>query len=153
VHGILGQLKGKAIVIDGETIPAAVRQMKKAAVVVQSTQNLNKVEELAKKLNQIIPDLKFFNTVCGPTRAKQAEIRSLPLENDVIIIIGSKKSANTRRLLEIAQSLNPRSHLVENKFDMRQEWFAGARTVGVTAGASTPDATTQDIIAFLENLT
>jgi (E)-4-hydroxy-3-methyl-but-2-enyl pyrophosphate reductase len=152
VHGILGQLKHKAIVVDGTTLPPAVRRLKKAAVVVQSTQNLNKVEELAKELARIIPDIKFFNTVCGPTRAKQAEIRSLPLDNDVVIIIGSKRSANTRRLLEIAQSINPKSYLVENRLDMRPEWFRGAASVGVTAGASTPDSTTNDVIAFLNNL-
>ncbi len=152
VRGILGQLKRKAKVIDCAAIPPSVRRMRKAAVVVQSTQNLDKIKECARKLAGIIPDLKFFNTVCGPTRAKQSEIRRLPLENDVMVIIGSKNSANTRRLLEIARALNPKSYLVENKNDLRAAWFRGARCVGVTAGASTPDGTTRDVIAFLERL-
>ncbi len=152
VRGIVGQIKKRAIVIDdADAIPmAAVKKLKRGAVVVQSTQNQEKVEKIVSVLKKQIPDFRFFNTICGPTRVKQAEIKCLPLQNDVVIVIGSKHSANTRRLFEISRSLNPRSHWVRSKDDIRPEWFRGARSVGITAGASTPRETTQGIIELLK---
>jgi 4-hydroxy-3-methylbut-2-enyl diphosphate reductase len=154
VRGIVGQLRNKAIVIeDSKRIPLAkVKGIKKACLVVQSTQNIDKVLEIVRILNNYIPDLKFFNTVCKPTRTKQEEIKRMPLENDVMIIIGSRNSANTKRLYEISKSLNRRSYWVSSKKDIKKEWFKAAKSVGVTAGASTPDYTTQKVIAYLKQI-
>jgi len=155
VSGIIGQLKNKAIVIDSsEHIPIkTIKKLKKACVVVQSTQNLEKVLKIVAMLKKYIPDLKFFNTVCKPTRMKQEEIKRMPLENDVMIIIGSKNSANTKRLYEISKSLNKRSFWVSSKKDIQRDWFKGAKKVGVTAGASTPDYTTQEVIEYIGQVT
>ena len=151
VRGIVGQLKNKALVIDTiDHIPRrALLSIKKAAVVVQSTQNFQKVKKIISLLRKRIKRLKFFNTICGPTRTKQKEIESMARAFDVMIVIGSKTSANTRRLYEIAKSLNKRTYRVESKKNIRREWVKGAERIGVTAGASTPQATTQKIIAFL----
>ncbi len=154
VLGILGQLKTKAIVIDRpEDIPVQkVRRLKKAAVVVQSTQNIEKVSQIVAKLRILIKNLKFFNTVCRPTQTKQAEIKTLPLENDVMIIIGSKHSANTKRLYQISKVLNARSYWIQSVKDIDRQWFKKLDTIGVTAGASTPDETTQNIVKYLRKL-
>lgn len=154
VRGIIGQLKGRALLIDdiGRIPWRRVEQLKKVTVVTQSTQNHDKVKKIITQLRTKIPCLKFYNTICGPTRTKQAEIKSLPLKNNVVIVIGSKTSANTRRLYEIAKMLNPRSYWIHSKDDIRREWFRGAKTVGVTSGASTPRESTQAIIAAIEKL-
>ena len=154
VHGIVGQLKEEAIVIDNlKHIPLKkIKGIKKACVVAQSTQNLDKVLRIVKILKLHIKDLKFFNTICEPTRIKQQEIKRLPSENDMMIIIGSKNSANTKRLYEIAKSLNKRSYWVSSKKDIRRNWFKGIKTLGVTAGASTPDSTTQDIVRYIKQI-
>jgi len=148
VQGIVGQLKGKAVVIDDiKRIPfKIIKRIKKAAVVVQSTQNLQKVREILAVLKSQVKELRFFNTICKPTRLKQEEIRAMPLENEVMIIIGSKTSANTKRLYEISRSINPRSYWVSNKEEIERAWFRGVKSAGVTAGASTPELTTQAII-------
>ena len=114
-----------------------------------STQNFQKVKKIVGLLRRRIKHLKFFNTICGPTRTKQKEIESMARAFDVMIVIGSKTSANTRRLYEIAKSLNKRTYRVESKKNIRREWIKGAERIGVTAGASTPQATTQEIIAYL----
>jgi 4-hydroxy-3-methylbut-2-enyl diphosphate reductase len=152
VHGIIGQLKRNAIVIDDlRSIPLRkISKIRKSAVVVQSTQNLEKILKIIKILKSRIPELKFFNTICGPTRLKQNEIRSLPVVNDVVIIIGSKMSANTKRLFEISKALNQRSYWIQSEKDLKPLWFKNASSVGVTAGASTPDSTTQRVIARLK---
>ncbi|MGE5279600.1 MAG: 4-hydroxy-3-methylbut-2-enyl diphosphate reductase [Deltaproteobacteria bacterium] len=151
VRGIVGQLRRPAIVIDsGIALPRArLRKLKKAAVVTQSTQNMEKVLALVRELKTLIPRIRFTNTICGPTRQKQNEIRSLPLANDAVVVIGSRSSANTRRLYEIAKSLNPRTFWIRSARDLRRKWFKGVRTVGVTAGASTPDATTKSVVRAL----
>ncbi|MFH1876262.1 MAG: 4-hydroxy-3-methylbut-2-enyl diphosphate reductase [Candidatus Omnitrophota bacterium] len=148
VRGIIGQLKGKAIVLDGpDRIPvAALKNLKKACAIVQSTQNLKETLALIETLKRFMPNLQFINTICRPTRLKQEEIRIMPLANDVMIIIGSKTSANTRRLHEISKSLNKRSYWVNSKLQLRKAWFTHAASVGITSGSSTPQATTKEVI-------
>jgi len=80
-------------------------------------------------------------------------MRSLPLRNDLMIIIGSKISANTKRLYQISKSLNKRSYWVQSSRDLRKGWFKGVDKIGVTAGASTPDHTTKEIIKRVKELT
>lgn len=154
VQGIIGQLKNKAIVIDSR-VKANFKKfsnLNKAAVLVQSTQNLDKVLAIVAKLKRYIKDLLFFNTICRPTRIKQQEIKSLPLTNDVVIIIGSKTSANTKRLFEISRALNKKSYWIQSKQDIKLDWFKSSRSVGITAGASTPDSTTQEVVDYIAQI-
>lgn len=154
VLGIVGQIKRRALVLDPSRKFDArqLRGLRRAAVVVQSTQNLDQIIPIVEGLKQKIPRLEFFNTICMPTRAKQAEIKVLPTQNDVMIIIGSRTSANTKRLYEISKSLNSRSHWIESAAGLEPRWFTGARAVGVTAGASTPESTTQAVISRINQL-
>lgn len=153
VKGILGQLKKKGMVIDSTSaLPASIKKIKKAAVVVQSTQNEEKVKKILPKLESAVPDLKFFDTICFPTRLKQEEIKSLPRDNDAVIIIGSRRSANTRRLFEISKGINPRTYWVQSAGNIKPSWFKGISSIGITSGASTPDKTTQEVMKLLEKL-
>jgi 4-hydroxy-3-methylbut-2-enyl diphosphate reductase len=152
VHGIIGQLKGKALVIDNpKHIPLKmIKNIKKACVVVQSTQNLYNVLKIVDFLKLHIGQLEFFNTICQPTRMKQEEIRKMPEQNDAMIIIGSKTSANTRRLYEISKAINKRTFWIRSRKDIQPRWLKGVKRVGITAGASTPDLTTQDIMKYIK---
>jgi 4-hydroxy-3-methylbut-2-enyl diphosphate reductase len=76
----------------------------------------------------------------------------MPKENEVMIVIGSKNSANTKRLYEIAKSLNPKSYCISNAQEIKRSWLSGALNVGVTAGASTPDSTTKKVVARLRKI-
>ncbi|MCG8431836.1 MAG: 4-hydroxy-3-methylbut-2-enyl diphosphate reductase [Candidatus Omnitrophica bacterium] len=154
VRGIVGQLKRKALVIDhNNRLPvSALKKIPRAAVVVQSTQDMEKVLTLTKKLKALIPGLLFFNTICRPTRIKQKEIRSLPLDNDAVLIIGSRHSANTRRLYEISRSLNRRTYWVSTVREIKKAWFKGVKNLGVTAGASTPQSAIRAVIGHIRNI-
>lgn len=154
VRGIIGQTTPKALVInDKKNIRlSAVKKIKKGCVIVQSTQNIENVLEIVTLLKKYIPSLEFFNTICRPTRLRQDEIRHMPKENDCMIIIGSKRSANTRRLYEISKAINPKSYWIASKKEIKKEWFRQVHNVGVTAGASTPPETTQEIIAALKKI-
>ncbi|HLD40713.1 MAG TPA: 4-hydroxy-3-methylbut-2-enyl diphosphate reductase [Candidatus Omnitrophota bacterium] len=152
VQGIIGQIKHKAVVLENaEDIKAKItRKLPKAAVVVQSTQNLEKALKMQNILKDRVEDLKFFNTICAPTRMKQEEIKSLAQANDRVIVIGSKTSANTKRLYEIAKSINPRSYWVNSTADIQSEWLKKAKSIGITAGASTPDETIEEIKDYIQ---
>ncbi|MDD5610645.1 MAG: 4-hydroxy-3-methylbut-2-enyl diphosphate reductase, partial [Candidatus Omnitrophica bacterium] len=155
VLGIIGNLKNKALVIDGiKNIPLkTIKKIKRAAIVVQSTQDLRKALEIADYLMKFIPELKFFNTICKPTRTKQEEIRLMPEHNDIMIILGSKNSANTRRLYEISKSINKRSYWINSRRGIQKGWFKNAKSVGISAGASTPETTIQDVIGYIKKIT
>lgn len=154
VRGIIGQLEKRALVIDklAESTLNKIKKIKKACIVVQSTQNLDKTLKTADTIKKYIPDLIFFNTICKPTRTKQAEIKTMPLENDLMIIIGSKNSANTKRLYEISHSLNKKTWWVNSKKDIRISWLKDARSIGITAGASTPQETIAEITAYIRSI-
>ena len=154
VRGIMGQLNNRAIVIDGmRTIPLnEIKRIKKACVVVQSTQNVQKTLRIVDTLKKHIRELKFYNTICKPTRIKQKEATDMPLANDVMIIIGSRTSANTKRLYEISKSHNKRSYWIESGTEVNPKWFKGAKSVGIMAGASTPDTTTKQVIKRIRSL-
>ncbi len=154
VKGIVGQLKTKATIIDNlKNIPIEkLRLSGKAGVVVQSTQNLDKVQKIIDILGKNIRRLEFHNTICKPTRAKQNEIKVMPLENDLMIIIGSKTSANTKRIYEISKSLNKRSYWVNSSREIKKNWLVRAKNIGITAGASTPESTIQEVLQKIKTL-
>ena len=152
VQGIIGQIQHKAIVLENtQDIKKKIKKkIPKACVVAQSTQNLEKVLALYETLKNYVDELAFFNTICSPTQLKQSEIKNLPKENDCVIVIGSKTSANTKRLYEIAKSINSRSYWVNSVSELKKEWFNHVKSVGISAGASTPDETIQEIKEYIQ---
>ena len=155
VQGIVGQIKHKAIVLQGlaDIKKKIAKRIEKGAVVVQSTQNLEKVLKMQESLRERIDDLQFFNTICSPTRLKQAEIKTLPKASDCIIIIGSKTSANTKRLYQIARAINKNSYWINSPDELKKKWFRRVKSVGITAGASTPDETIHAIKEHIRKIT
>jgi 4-hydroxy-3-methylbut-2-en-1-yl diphosphate reductase len=152
VQGIIGQLKAETIVIDKlQNIPLGrIKKIAKAGIVVQSTQNLDKVLKIIKRLRKYIPKIAFYNTICNPTRIKQAEVKTMPLKNSVMIIIGSKTSANTKRIYEISKTLNKKSYWVNRAEEINKTWLDNATSVGITAGASTPESSIKAVIAKIK---
>jgi len=154
VQGIVGQIAGKTLVIDSiENIPwPQIKKIRKAAIVVQSTQNMDHILPIVAALRKKNDSVVFFNTICRPTRMKQAEMKTLPRLNDVVIVIGARFSANTRRLFEISRPLNPRSYWIESAAQLKQAWFKNAKSIGITAGASTPESATRSVIERIRRL-
>ena len=154
VQGIIGQLKSKAMVIDRlQNMPLGkIKKIAKAGIVVQSTQNLDNVLAILELLRKYIPKISFHNTICNPTRIKQNEVKTMPLKNTVMIIIGSKTSANTKRIYEISKSLNPNSYWVNSAKEIKKIWLNNAKSAGITAGASTPESSIKDVIAKIKTI-
>jgi len=147
VVAIAAQNRGSIVIAKPEDVEKKVPgRLKKTGVVVQSTQNIENAQKIIARLIPRCSEMKFVDTICGPTKKYQAEIRTMPRENDVMIIVGSFTSANTCRLAEISRSMNPATYQVESAGDVDPEWFAGAQSIGVTAGASTPDWIIHDVV-------
>ncbi|MCF7887897.1 MAG: 4-hydroxy-3-methylbut-2-enyl diphosphate reductase [Candidatus Omnitrophica bacterium] len=154
VQGIVGQLDKRPLVLSPKTKikEKMLRGLKKAVVISQSTQNIAEVKNIVGKIKKYIPHLQFIDTICKPTRQKQNEVKTIPYNNDLILIIGSKASANTKRLYQISKKINPRTYWIENDKKINPRWFKGIKSVGITAGASTPENIIKSVVEKIKNL-
>ena len=108
-------------------------------VVSQSTQTIENVKEIINILMTKVFDLHFINTICFPTKRNQEQIKELAADSDVMVIIGSFTSANSKRLTQLALEINPNTYQVNSAENLDPAWFDQVEKVGISAGASTPD--------------
>ena len=127
-----------------------LRKMKKAGVVSQSTQMIENVQEIMNVLMEKVFDLRFVNTICFPTRRNHEQIKELAVQCDVMIVIGSFTSANSKRLTQLALERNKRSYQVTTAEELDMSWFNDCKTVGISAGASTPDEIINDVVKHIK---
>ncbi|HLN19031.1 MAG TPA: 4-hydroxy-3-methylbut-2-enyl diphosphate reductase [Patescibacteria group bacterium] len=142
-HGYI--ISQKKDLIDFEPLPG-----QKIGVLSQTTQNEDFCREIYAALIEKCKNIDTKKTTCDTTHMRQGEIKEMAKKNDVMIIIGSRESANSRRLWEIAVSINPKSYFIEKSGNIRKNWLKGVQSVGVTAGASTPSWIVKDVVKFLE---
>lgn len=151
VVGIASQVK-KPIIVSSPKEAAALRRTKKAGVVSQSTQTIENVQEIVSIIMNKVYDLRFVNTICFPTKRNQVQIKDLAIRCDVMIVIGSFTSANSKRLTSLALERNKQSYQVTCAGDIESTWLRGAETVGVSAGASTPDNIIQEVLDKIKKI-
>ncbi len=128
-----------AIIVSNKQEAQKLRKMKKAGVVSQSTQMIENVQGIINILMTKVFDLRFVNTICYPTKRNHEQIKELSNTCDVMIIIGSFTSANSKRLTELAKNINKNSYQVTDSSELNSDWFRNVDSVGISAGASTPD--------------
>ena len=144
VVAIANQVEG-SIIISSPSEASKLRKMKKVGVVSQSTQMIENVQGIINILMEKVFDLHFVNTICYPTKRNHEQIKSLAIENDVMIIIGSFTSANSKRLAELSSERNNNSYQVTCAAGLKVEWFKNKNSVGISAGASTPDYLIEEV--------
>ena len=138
VIAIADQVKNTIILSNIEEAKA-LKKYKKAGVVSQSTQTIENVQEIINVLMTKVFDLHFVNTICYPTKRNQEQIKELAEVADLMIIIGSFTSANSKRLTMLSKNINKNTYQVTNSDDLQISWFENINIVGISAGASTPD--------------
>ncbi len=156
VIGTLGYLEeagGRGIVVESREDLKEVLGKEKVGIVAQTTQNEQFFKEVVGEIALWAREVKVINTICNATSERQEDVYELAPKVDVMIVVGGKNSGNTRRLYHIARSLNPRSYHVETAEELKKEWFEGAKRVGLTAGASTPDWIIQQAVERIRELT
>jgi len=152
VEGILAHAGGKAVIVQNvEELPKHLPS-RRVGVVVQTTQVPARLQEVVDALLPRVSELRVCNTICSATSKRQRAAGELARTVDVMVVVGGHNSGNTTRLAEICTAANPRVHHVETADELQPEWFSGASVVGVTAGASTPDAQTAGVVKAIEAL-
>lgn len=147
VKSIQAAIKGKGIIINNESDVFNLKTKKgQVAVVVQTTHNPVKVEEILKKLRKRFKSVEFHNTLCPTVQMCQKEVRKLTPMVDLMLIVGSKTSANTTRLVEIAKASNTTVCHLESAKELKKDWFFGVKKIGLAGGTSTPDWLIKEVI-------
>src|SRR5262249_28317477 len=142
VIGTLGEAPERIVVIDSaaEVERLEVPDPEKIAYLTQTTLSVDDTRDV------IVPLRKKFPKIVGPSRDdlcyatqnRQAAVKTVAGDVDVLLVIGAKNSSNANRLVEVAENHGTRAYLINDVRDIRAEWLEHARRVGVTAGASTP---------------
>ena len=121
-------------------------------VVVQTTQTRDALDDVLEGIRAQGVAAQVKDTVCTATRQRQQAAAELAGQVDAIVVIGGRNSANTTHLAEICAAECPRTHHIESAAELDPAWFAGCTSVGVTAGASTPDDQIDEVVQRLERM-
>jgi len=152
VIGIVSRLHDPCIIESPENI-GSCNLKQRTGVVIQSTQRIENVQNILPLLLTRSRDCRIINTICEPTRRNQTEILSLAENNDCVIVIGDPASANSKRLYDVALSLNENAYMVAGKNEINPAWLKDCASLGITAGASTPEKLIDEIVAYIKILT
>ena len=137
VEATLPHAPGAVVVGDASEV-VDLPACKKIGVVVQTTQSRSNLERVVSALLGRAEEVRVVNTICDATSGHQGACAELAARADVMIVIGGRISANTKRLTEIAAELCPRTYHIEGADELDPSWLDGAGLIGITAGASTP---------------
>lgn len=129
-----------------------IKSHKKVGVVVQTTQRITTLNKIVEYLTSIAKEIHIANTICQSTSMRQSEAKELAKESDLVIVVGSKKSANTTHLAEILKDITKTIHIEnDTELDNYKELIEKGQKIGITAGASTPQNIIEKVIKKLEN--
>lgn len=153
VIGTLGEAPGVTQVVSS---PEQVKNLEvpdpnRVAYLTQTTLSLDEARDIIEALKEKFPNIRgpHAQDICYATENRQVAVKNVAETADLVLVVGSENSSNSNRLVEVAQNLSTRSHLIENSRAIRTEWLDGAKTVALTAGASAPEVLVQQVIEFL----
>lgn len=149
VEGLLGRVEVPVTVIESqkevEEFLKTADRSKPYACLSQTTLNASDVERMGKRLQTALPDVTMASEVCHATKERQDAVRKLAETCKVILVVGSRKSSNTRRLYETAQAGGAKAYLLADASEFRPEWIEGTDRVGITSGASAPEELVKEL--------
>ncbi|HEX6547289.1 MAG TPA: 4-hydroxy-3-methylbut-2-enyl diphosphate reductase [Candidatus Dormibacteraeota bacterium] len=153
-EGVIGEAPGRVhLVQEFEDIDALEISNPRVAVTCQTTLSLWDTEALIARVRERWPEAEVHNEICRATQERQEAAVEAAREVDAVIVVGSPRSSNSMRLVEVVRKLGGKpAYLVNDLEDIQPDWFRGVRRVGVTSGASTPTQLTRKVIEHLEAL-
>ena len=151
-EGVVGEAPGKVhLVQDPADIDALELQGDRVAVTCQTTLSVWDTEDLIGRVKARYPQAEVHNEICRATQERQEAAVEAAKLVDLVIVVGSPRSSNSLRLVEVVKKLGGKpAYLVDRMEDLNIEWFKGAKKVGVTSGASTPTQLTRRVIEHIE---
>ncbi|MBI5526574.1 MAG: 4-hydroxy-3-methylbut-2-enyl diphosphate reductase [Deltaproteobacteria bacterium] len=151
VRAVASYAKGAPVIIAaGPWDLPVLKGVQMVGVVAQTTQKKARFDALVGVLRARVDNLRVFDTICSATKKRQEEAEKLSRGVDVMIVVGGRDSANTMRLAEICRKNCPRTFQIESAADLRALRFKKNDTVGVTAGASTPESVIKEVVERLK---
>lgn len=152
VIGIRGWCGGNSAVIsEKEDVSREIRPGEKLCIVAQTTIDKKMWDELTQEILKICPDAQLCDTICSATRERQEEAKRLAGQVDAMFVIGGRSSSNTKKLFEVAKTVCKNTFHIEQADELDTSRLVEFHTVGITAGASTPDHIIKEVIITMEN--
>lgn len=145
VQGIKGWCTGEVHIISDAEQFEGIDLNKPTTLVSQTTFNYKKFQDLVEKFEKKGYDILVLNTICNATQERQVEARRIASEVDAMIVIGGKHSSNTQKLYEICQKECKNTYFIQSLGDFNPECVNSVRSVGITAGASTPNQIIEEV--------
>jgi 4-hydroxy-3-methylbut-2-enyl diphosphate reductase len=156
VEGTMGQADTGILLVESaeDVANIQVANPEQLGYVTQTTLSVDDTRDIIDALKARFPTIKGpdVNDICYATQNRQQAVRELVREVDVLLVIGAKNSSNSNRLREIGTELSVPSYLIDDASALKPEWLTGAKTVGITAGASAPEALVEELVAKLKSL-
>ncbi|MEA3493948.1 MAG: 4-hydroxy-3-methylbut-2-enyl diphosphate reductase [Candidatus Margulisiibacteriota bacterium] len=153
VKGLIGWSKGKGVVVEN---PDGLKKIDihadtRVGVLAQTTQSETHFKKIVAAIRKLAKDVKEYDTICGATSKRQEAAMDLARKVELVLVIGDKKSANTKRLTELCNNIGTETHQIQTVKELDPAWLEGKEKIGITAGASTPDWVIREVIEQLEH--
>jgi 4-hydroxy-3-methylbut-2-enyl diphosphate reductase len=152
VEGTMGEAPEHFALIETEddVDRLEVEDPEKVAYLTQTTLSVDETDRIIRRLRERFPRIAGpkSDDICYATTNRQLAVRQMARECDLVLVIGSRNSSNSNRLVEVARDHGAQSHLIDNESQVREEWLEGTRVVGITSGASAPEELVQRLVDF-----
>lgn len=149
VEGTVGEAPDAMVLVETEDDVESleVPDPERVAFISQTTLSVDETRGIIEALHRKFPNIAGPRTddICYATTNRQAAVKELARECDVVLVVGSKNSSNSNRLVDVTRDLGTDAYLIDNVAQVRDEWLEGCRTVGITSGASAPDELVQSL--------
>ncbi|HLW94924.1 MAG TPA: 4-hydroxy-3-methylbut-2-enyl diphosphate reductase [Solirubrobacteraceae bacterium] len=150
VEGTMGEAPDNMILVQTEedVDTLVLPDPERVAYISQTTLSVGETQGIIERLRERFPQIIGPRTddICYATTNRQAAVRELAGRCDLVLVLGSRNSSNSLRLVEVARDFGARAHLIDNSLEMQEEWLEGVRTLGITSGASAPESLVQELI-------
>jgi 4-hydroxy-3-methylbut-2-enyl diphosphate reductase len=152
VEGTMGEAPERIVLVQSErdVDELEVDDPERVAFITQTTLSVDETAAILARLRERFPSITGPRTddICYATTNRQAAVKQMAAECDLVLVIGSRNSSNSVRLVEVARECATEAYLIDNSREVHEEWLAGKRVVGVSSGASAPDELVQDLLDF-----
>jgi 4-hydroxy-3-methylbut-2-enyl diphosphate reductase len=155
VEGTMGEAPGRIVLVQSEedVDTLEIDDPTRIAYISQTTLSVDETRSIILRLRERFPAIVGPRTddICYATTNRQAAVKQLAKECDLVLVIGSRNSSNSNRLVEVVRELGTNSHLIDNASQMQEEWLEGASTVGISSGASAPEELVQELVQIFRD--
>jgi 4-hydroxy-3-methylbut-2-enyl diphosphate reductase len=152
VEGTMGEVPGSIMLVETEDDVAGleVEDPERIAYLTQTTLSVDETSAIVARLRERFPAITGPRTddICYATTNRQLAVKQMAEHCDLVLVIGSRNSSNSNRLVDVARAAGADSHLIDYEGEVREEWLTDARVVGITSGASAPEELVQRLIDF-----